>query len=69
MNIMSDEEMLRVQLDELKREHRALDEEIAELEPLRGAEPLALGRLKKRKLHLKDRIAKIEDLLYPDIIA
>ncbi|MEM7745340.1 MAG: DUF465 domain-containing protein [Pseudomonadota bacterium] len=69
MNMMSDEELLKVQLEELKREHRALDDEISELEPQRGSEPLALGRLKRRKLQLKDRIARIEDQLYPDIIA
>ncbi|MEM0987816.1 MAG: DUF465 domain-containing protein [Pseudomonadota bacterium] len=69
MNVMSDEELLRVQLDELRREHRVLDDEIAALGPTRGAEPLALGRLKKRKLMLKDQISRLEDQLYPDIIA
>ena len=28
-----------------------------------------IKRLKKRKLHLKDEIARLEDKLYPDIIA
>lgn len=69
MNIMSDQELLKIQLDELKREHRALDEEIASLQPAFGSEPLTLKRLKKRKLLLRDRISRIEDQLYPDIIA
>jgi hypothetical protein len=30
---------------------------------------LQLKRLKKRKLYLKDEIARLEDKLYPDIIA
>ena len=30
---------------------------------------LQVQRLKKRKLQLKDMITKLEDLLYPDIIA
>jgi len=30
---------------------------------------LKIGRMKKIKLRLKDRIARIEDLLTPDIIA
>jgi hypothetical protein len=30
---------------------------------------LQLKRLKKRKLQLKDEIARVEDKLYPDIIA
>ncbi|MEL6700673.1 MAG: DUF465 domain-containing protein, partial [Pseudomonadota bacterium] len=34
-----------------------------------GADRLALQRLKKQKLALKDRIARIEDQLTPDIIA
>lgn len=69
MNVMSDQELLKIQLDELRREHRALDDEIANLTPEVGAEPLTLKRLKKRKLLLRDRISRIEDQLYPDIIA
>lgn len=69
MNIMDHEEILRSQIGVLREEHRQLDEEIAtEVEnPL--ADQLAVRRMKKRKLQLKDQIARIEDLLYPDIIA
>ncbi|MEM9139295.1 MAG: YdcH family protein [Pseudomonadota bacterium] len=66
---MSEEETLRAQLDALRQEHRVLDEQIAELSEHRLADPLAIRRLKKRKLVLKDQIARIEDQLYPDIIA
>lgn len=70
MNIMSDDELLKIQLEELKREHRALDGEIAAVEQEGIApDPLAIKRLKKRKLMLKDRISRLEDQLYPDIIA
>ena len=69
MNLMSDQELLKIQLEELKREHRALDEEISGLQPDRGAETFSLSRLKKRKLYLRDQITRIEDQLYPDIIA
>ena len=69
MNIMSDQELLKIQLDELKREHRSLDEQIQQAQPEVGSEPLTLKRLKKRKLLLRDRISRIEDQLYPDIIA
>lgn len=70
MNIMSDDELLKIQLEELKREHRALDAEIHSIEEDAPApDPLAMKRLKKRKLLLKDRISRIEDQLYPDIIA
>ncbi len=69
MHLMDQQEMLEVELDELRRRHRALDDELEALgEPAR-ADPLTTRRIKKQKLHLKDRIARIEDLLYPDIIA
>ncbi|MFK7945301.1 MAG: YdcH family protein [Paracoccaceae bacterium] len=69
MNVMSDQELLKIQLEELKREHRALDTEILASQPEVGMEPLDLKRMKKRKLLLRDRITRIEDQLYPDIIA
>lgn len=69
MHIMSEEELLKVQLDELKREHRALDDEITAIEEGRAPDALSLRRLKKRKLNLKDQITRVEDQLYPDIIA
>ncbi|MEL7138751.1 MAG: YdcH family protein [Pseudomonadota bacterium] len=69
MNIMDHEEILRSQLDVLKSEHRRLDEEIEAERDNPLADQLALRRMKKKKLALKDEIARIEDVLYPDIIA
>ncbi len=66
---MDHDEMLRVRLEVLRREHRDLDEAIAALHDRTTADQLALRRLKKRKLALKDQIARIEDDLTPDIIA
>jgi hypothetical protein len=66
---MSREDVLRVKLELLRREHRDLDEAIAALDAHGRADPLAVRRLKKRKLMLKDQIARIEDDLTPDIIA
>jgi len=66
---MEFEEVLRVQLEVLRREHRDLDQAIHALEESGRADQLALRRLKKQKLMLKDRIALIEDRLTPDIIA
>lgn len=62
-------ENLKHKLDKLKEDHRALDEEIEHLmeEPL--YDQLAVQRLKKRKLLLKDAILKIKKQLLPDIIA
>jgi hypothetical protein len=66
---MMTEEVLRVKLEALKREHRDLDAAIHALEEKGTADQLTLRRLKKQKLVLKDRIAQIEDRLLPDIIA
>jgi len=60
---------LEAELAALKREHRALDDEISALSEAAQQDRLLLQRLKKRKLGLKDRISRIEDELYPDIIA
>jgi len=62
-------DILRVKLEVLRREHRDLDDAIAALDEGGRADPLTLRRLKKQKLMLKDRIARIEDELTPDIIA
>lgn len=66
---MSYEEVLRIKLEVLRREHRDLDDAILALEQVTRPDPLTLRRLKKQKLFLKDSIAKIEDELTPDIIA
>jgi len=69
MKLMDQAELLLAELAELRRQHRALDEEIAELSLSPLGDQVRLKRLKKRKLQLKDAIARIEDKLYPDIIA
>lgn len=57
------------QLDQLKAEHRRLDDEIAALVAAGTGDQLELARLKKRKLRLKDHIQLIIDRDTPDIIA
>ena len=51
---------------ELRLEHRDLDVAIARLQADRDADELAVKRLKKRKLQLKDCIARLESALIPD---
>lgn len=63
------DEMLRIKLEVLRREHRDLDEAIRALETSVLPDQLMMRRLKKQKLALKDQIVKIEDRLIPDIIA
>ncbi|HEY9078966.1 YdcH family protein [Magnetovibrio sp.] len=57
------------QLEQLKIEHRDLDDVIARLSEDPAPDRLQLQRLKKRKLLLKDQIAKLESGSIPDIIA
>jgi hypothetical protein len=64
-----EERDLRAQLARLQQEHRDLDAAIAALQDAPGADVIQVQRLKKRKLHLRDRITFIEDQLMPDIIA
>ena len=66
---LSFEEMLRIKLEVLRREHRDLDQAIHALEETGRPDQLTLRRLKKQKLALKDHMVKIEDQLIPDIIA
>ncbi len=69
MNENHGPEEIRARYEAVKAEHRALDEEISggDLGPIR--DQLALSRLKRRKLALKDELERLYDLLHPDIIA
>jgi hypothetical protein len=57
------------QLVELRLEHRDLDAAIARLADTHDADDLAVKRLKKRKLRIKDMIATLESRLIPDLDA
>ena len=50
----------------LRLEHRDLDAAIARLQVDIQADELAVKRLKKRKLQLKDQITRLESDLIPD---
>ena len=57
---------LHLRLEEMRLEHRDLDDAIAGLAASPTGDELMLRRLKKRKLALKDRIIAIEHMLSPD---
>ena len=63
------DEGIRQQLEMLKVEHRDLDAAIIALGEQQVPDQLQMARLKRKKLHLKDRIRLLEDQLVPDIIA
>ena len=58
-----------IKLKELRIEHRELDEEIIVLTESVYIDQLQIQRLKKRKLWLKDSIARIESQKIPDLDA
>jgi hypothetical protein len=66
---MPREDVLRVKLELLQREHRDLDDAIAALDAAGRADALTLRRLKKLKLMLKDEMQRLTDEITPDIIA
>jgi hypothetical protein len=67
--MLTDRDSLLRQLHELRSEHRDLDTVIARLSDQGPLDQLQMQRLKKRKLMLKDEIARLESRLIPDSIA
>ena len=61
-------EVMAIELEVLRQEHRDLDLAISVLVE-KAIDELAVKRLKKKKLLLKDQISRVEDELTPDIIA
>ena len=60
---------LKAKLQVLLSEHRDLDDVIAQLTGASASDQLRMQRLKKRKLALKDEIARLHALVLPDLIA
>lgn len=63
------EEALRAKLEELRQEHADLDAAVQALAATPLPDMMLIGRLKRKKLSLKDEIARIEEMLTPDIPA
>ena len=66
---MDQQEILRNQLEKLNEEHRELNLLIEKLRNETIVNQIAVQRLKKRKLLLKDQMLRIQSRLLPDIIA
>jgi len=64
-----DTELIEQRIAELEVEHRDLDDVILRLEEAVYVDQLQLRRLKKRKLQLKDEIARRKSALIPDLPA
>ncbi|PCJ33598.1 MAG: DUF465 domain-containing protein [Alphaproteobacteria bacterium] len=64
-----DENEISEKIQELIIQHRDLDVAIQALIESGKTNMLQVQRLKKQKLNLRDRIARLENELLPDIIA
>jgi hypothetical protein len=60
---------IRLRIGHLRQEHQDLDASVLALQALPQPDQLRIARLKKRKLVLRDQIAKLENMLTPDLIA
>lgn len=69
MNDDLSEDALIARLTELRQDHADLDAAVQAISLSPLPDMLLIARLKRKKLALKDEIARIEDQLNPDIIA
>lgn len=60
---------IHFELARLRQEHQDLDAAVEALNGLAIPDQLRIARMKKRKLILRDQIAKLENQLTPDLIA
>lgn len=67
--LSEEDQALNARLKVLQQEHADLDASIDALGHMPIPDQLMIARLKRKKLLLRDEIAKIEDRILPDIIA
>ncbi len=66
---MDEELALIKKLEALTLRHQELDVMIDNLNSQKYSDEFTLHKLKKEKLSLRDEITKLQDAIYPDIIA
>lgn len=71
MNELNEAEIqeLKEKLYQLRLEHRDLDDIIDRLYEAAYVDQLQIGRIKRRKLQIKDNITRIESQLIPNLNA
>lgn len=68
-DFLDDRTQIQAEVEDLKLKHRSLELKVQNLEAAALPDRLALQRIKKQKLAIKDRLSYLEDALTPDIIA
>jgi hypothetical protein len=63
------EEVLRARLAALRQDHADLDVAVHAIANSTMPDMMVIGRLKRKKLNMKDEISRLMDQLTPDIIA
>ncbi|MBA4749167.1 MAG: DUF465 domain-containing protein [Alphaproteobacteria bacterium] len=66
---MDGQEIIKQQLERLEHEHHDLGDMIERMLDVAIVDQIAVQRLKKRKLLLKDQISNLRSRILPDIIA
>jgi len=66
---MDEELQLIKKLESLTLHHKELDQMIDALNAEKYKDDFQLHRLKREKLQIRDEICKLQDTIYPDIIA
>lgn len=69
MDQLENKAAIKALITKLQDEHAGLEDRLVELLEKPVPDQLGIRRIKKQKLRLKDQIAKLEDMLFPDIIA
>ena len=65
----NEEIVLTRRLENLRNKHQLLDDTIDQLNLDDYSDELQLRRLKKEKLAIREQIVRLEEVIYPDIIA
>ena len=66
---LGDQDAIKRKLEELRLEHRDLDDVIGRVNEDAPFDQIRMQRLKKRKLALREEMNMLESELVPDIIA
>ena len=68
-DFLDERTQIQAEVEQLKLKHRDLEQEVLGIEATASPDRIALQRIKKQKLAIKDRLSYLEDKLTPDIIA